>query len=87
MPDSKNKVLVKRSLFRCQSIGIDVSGRFSLPLAENQGVDSSNLSLGTGGDGRSEGIARAPYVALAGGMQVLPQARIATFVDWAFAPQ
>jgi len=47
MPDSKIEVLVRRSLFRCQSIGIDVPRQFSLPLAENQGVDSSNLSLGT----------------------------------------
>jgi hypothetical protein len=50
---------------------------------ENQGVDSSNLSLGIGGDGGGNQDP-SPFDSL-GGMTMTEA--IATLVDWAFAPQ
>jgi hypothetical protein len=47
VPDSENQALVRQSFFRYQSIGTRVSARFSLPIAENQGVVGSNPTLGT----------------------------------------
>ena len=55
---------------------------------ENQGVDSSNLSLGTGNNGGSAvDFASPPSVAVFGGRPMLPQDRVATLVDWVSAPQ